>query len=66
MQNFVTRVTVRHLEACRVMPNSFPPSDGIFNSHLTTIIDSLPSTAAFRLEYMLFYRFHAKITTFSS
>ena len=39
IENSVTRVTVRHLEACRVMPNSYP-SDGIFNLHRKTIMDS--------------------------
>ena len=39
IENSVTRVTVRHHEAWRVMPNSYP-SDGIFNLHLTTIKDS--------------------------
>ena len=50
------------------MPNSYP-RDGIFNQHFTTIIDyfslhTLPSTVAFRLEYVLFYQFYDKITTF--
>ena len=35
IKNSVMRVTVWHHEACRLMP-----SDGIFNSHQTTIIDS--------------------------
>ena len=39
IENSVTRVTIRHHEACRVMPNSYP-SDGIFNSHRRTIMDS--------------------------
>ena len=46
IENSVTRVTVRHHEACRMMPISYP-SDGIFNQHLTTIMDSFstpPST----------------------
>ena len=34
-----TRVTVRHHSASLVMPNSYP-RDGIFNQHLTTIMDS--------------------------
>ena len=68
IENSVTRVTVRHHEACRVMPNSYP-SDGIFNLHRRTIMDffflhTLPKTVAFRLEYVLFYQFYAKITTF--
>ena len=40
IKNSVTRVTVRHHEACRVMPNSYP-SDGIFNLHRRTIMDSV-------------------------
>ena len=39
IENSVTRVTVRHHEACQVMPNSYP-SDGIFNLHRRTIMDS--------------------------
>ena len=37
--NSVTRVTVRLHEACRVMPTNYP-SDGIFNLHRRTIMDS--------------------------
>ena len=37
IENSVTRITVRHQGACRVMPNSYP-SDGIFNLHRRTII----------------------------
>ena len=39
IENSVTRVTVRHPEACPVMPNSYP-SDGNFNLHRGTIKDS--------------------------
>ena len=39
IENSVTRVTVRHHEACRVMPHSYP-SDGIFKLHRRTIMDS--------------------------
>ena len=51
-----------------MMPNSYP-SDGIFNLHRRTSMDSfilhtLHSTVAFRLEYVLFYQFYGKITTF--
>ena len=68
IENSVTRVTIRHHEACRVMPNSYP-NDGIINLHRRTIMDfiflhTLPSTIAFRLEYVLFYQFYAKISTF--
>ena len=68
IENSVTRVTVRHHEACRVMPNSYT-SDGIFSLHRRSIMDTfflhtLPSTIALRLECALFYQFYAKITTF--
>ena len=39
IKNSVTRVAVRHHEACWVMPNSYP-SDIIFNLHQRTIMDS--------------------------
>ena len=39
IENSVTRVTVLHHEACRVMPNRYP-SDGIFSLHRITIMDS--------------------------
>ena len=73
IENSVMRVTVRLHEACRVMPKSldaeqlpewrnfqFAPKNhyGFFFLH------TLPSTIAFKLEYVLFYQFCAKITTF--
>ena len=67
IENSVTRVTVRHHEAFRVMPNSYP-SDGIFNLHRTYgffFLPTLPLTNAFRLEYALFYDFYAKIFQFA-
>ena len=39
IENSVTRVTVWNQEACRVMPKSYP-SEGIFNLHRRTIMDS--------------------------
>ena len=39
IENSVTQITVRHHSASLMMPNSYP-CDGIFNQHLTTIIDS--------------------------
>ena len=68
IENSVTKVTVRHHKSCRVMPNCYP-SDGIFNLHRRTIMDffflnTLPSTIAFRFEYVLFYQVYAKITRF--
>ena len=69
IENSVTRVTVRHHKACRVMPNSYPewrnfqfaPNNhyGFFFLHI------LPSAIAFGLEYVLFYQIYAEITTFS-
>ena len=47
IENSVTRVTVRHQEACRVMPNSYP-SDGIFNLHQRSIMDSFSCTLFLR------------------
>ena len=51
-----------------MMPNSYP-SDGIFqfapkNHYGFIFLYTLPSTIAFRLEYVLFYQFYTKITTF--
>ena len=43
IENFVTRVTVRHHEARRVMPHNYP-RDGIFSPHLETIKDSYNHT----------------------
>ena len=45
-----------------MMRNGYP-SDGIFNLHGFFFLHTLPSTVAFRLEYVLFYQFYAKITT---
>ena len=63
IENSVTRVTVRSL----VMPNSYP-SDGIFNLHRSFIMDSFLAYSSddncIGLEYVLFYQFYAKITTF--
>ena len=42
IENSATGVTVRHRKACRKMPNSYP-SDGIFNLHRRTIMDSFSS-----------------------
>ena len=64
----VTRVTVRHHEACKEMPNSYP-SDRIFNLHRRTIMDSF-SCILFRRQLHLdfnkccFYQFYATISTF--
>ena len=48
IENSVTKVTVRHYEACRVMPKS----DGIFNLHRRTIIDSISCILFFRQLYL--------------
>ena len=57
IENSVTRVTVWHHEWQNFQ---FAPKNhyGLFFLH------TLPSTIAFRLEYVLFYQFYAKITTF--
>ena len=57
-ENFVTRVTVRHHEACRNFQFASKNHYGFFFLH------TLPSTTAFRLEYLLLYQVYAKITTF--
>ena len=67
IENSVTRVTVQHHEACWVMTNSyskwrnfqFAPND----HYRFYFLHILPSTIAFRLEYILFYQFYSKITT---
>ena len=68
IENSVTRVTVRHHLACRVMPNSYPEWRNFqfeLNNHYRFFfLHTLFSTIAFRLEYVLFYKFYAKITTF--
>ena len=46
IENSVTRVTVRHHEACRVMLKSYP-RDGIFNLHRRIIIDSFSCISSF-------------------
>ena len=65
-ENSVTRVTVLHHSASLVTPSSYP-SDGIFNLHQRTIMDSFSCILFLRqlhLEYVLFYQFYVKITTF--
>ena len=47
IENSVTRVTFRHHDVCRVMPNSYP-NDGIFNLHQRTIMDSFSCIAFLR------------------
>ena len=59
--NSVTRVTFRHHEACRVMPNSYP-CGGIFNPHN---IDSFSCILFLRRLYLSLNIFKAKICTFS-
>ena len=56
----------RIFNGCEVRTeNSVIPSEGIFNLHRTTIMDSCssihPSTIAFKLKYALTYRFDHKI-----
>ena len=47
IENSVTMVTVQHREACRVMPNSNPESDGTFNLHQTTMMGSISCILSF-------------------
>ena len=66
IKNSVTRVTDGHHKACRVMLNSYP-SDGIFNLHRRTIMDSFSCILFHRqlhLDLNMCYPFYAKITTF--
>ena len=70
IKNSVTRVTVRHHGVCWVMLNCYP-SDGIFNLHRRTIMDSFSCILFLRqlhldlnTVYVLFYQFYARITTF--
>ena len=64
----VMRVTVRHHEACRVMPNSYP-SDGICILHRRTIMGSFSCILFLRqlhldLNLCFFFSIYAKIATF--
>ena len=66
--NPITRVTVRHHEACQLTPNSYPEWR-IFkftphNHYGFFFLHTLPSTITFRLEYVLFYQIYAEITIF--
>ena len=69
IENSVTRVTVRHHKACRVMPNSYPEWRNFQfapnNHYRFFFLHTLPSTIAFRLECVLFCHIYAEITTFS-
>ena len=58
IENSVTRVTVCHLAEWRNF--QFEPN----NHHRFFFLHTLLSTIAFRLEYVLFYQFYAKITIF--
>ena len=68
IENSVTRVTVRHHKACRVMPNSYPQWRNFQfepnNFYRFFFLHTFLSTVAFRLEYVMFYQFNAKTTTF--
>ena len=68
IENSVTRVTVRHHEACRVMPNSYS-SDEIFSLHWRTIMDYCScildlGQLHLDLNMCCFYQVYAKITTY--
>ena len=70
IENSITRVTVRHHEVCRVMPNSYPEWQNFQftpNNHYGFFfLHTFPSTIAFKLEiqYALFYQFYAKTNIF--
>ena len=66
IENSVTRVTVRHHEACRVMPNSYS-SDGIFSLYGRTIMDYFSCILylwQLHLNLNMCYQFYAKINAF--
>ena len=69
IDNSVTKLTVRHHEACRMMPNSYPEwwnfQFAPINHYWFFFLHTLPSTIVFKLEYALFYQFYAKICIFS-
>ena len=58
---------IRIFNGCEVQIKNSVMSDGIFNSHRTTIIDSFSCILFlyFKLGYALFYQFYAEISTFS-
>ena len=63
-ENSVTTVNIQHREACGVMPNSYPECrDFQFapNNHYGFFfLYILPSTIAFRREYVFVYQFYAE------
>ena len=69
IENSVTRVTVRHHETSRVMPNSYPELRNFQfapNHHYGFFfLHTVPSKILFKLGYALFYQFNAEITIFS-
>ena len=60
IENSVTRVTVWYHEACRVTEFSICTEEPLWILFLAYS----SSTVAFRLEYVLFHQFYAKLTTF--
>ena len=69
IENSVTRITVRHHEACRVMSNSYPECRNfqfVPNNHYRLFfLHTLPSAIVSKIGYALFYQFYAEISTFS-
>ena len=69
IENNVTKVTVWHREACRVISNSYPKWRNFQfapNNHYRFFFKhTLPLTIEFKLEYVLCYQFYAEISTFS-
>ena len=64
IEKSVTTATVQHREACRVMPSSYPERrDFRFapnNRYGFFFLHTIPSTIAFRLEYVFVYQFYAE------
>ena len=62
IKNSVTSVTLWHHKACRVMPNSYPQwrtfQFATDNHYGFFFLHTLPSTIAFRLEYVIFSIIH--------
>ena len=60
IENSVTRVTVRHHEACRVKPNSYPEWRNFQfapnNHYRFCFLHTLPSMIVFKLGFALFYQ----------
>ena len=71
IENSVSRVTVRHHDACRVISDSYAEwrnfqfAQNNLYRFFFFFLHTLSSTITFRLEFVLFYQIYAQITTFS-